>query len=141
MQMKHISLKNVRKCAATMLAHCYPFHFYIHLDLFITPLHHGFGYTTGHCLTPVWLFLLYVYTFYSRYNTDWIANTEIGLDPNNSVIKRLWCTTKERFVFLFKNPVDNHGIPMGIVTSPHFYRILTNIVMSQHPCDNISSHN
>ena len=21
-----------------------------------------------------------------------IANTEIGLDPNNSVIKRLWCT-------------------------------------------------
>ena len=23
--------------------------------------------------------------------TDWIANTEIGLDPNNSVIKRLRC--------------------------------------------------
>ena len=22
----------------------------------------------------------------------WIANTEIGLDPNNSVIKRLWCS-------------------------------------------------
>ena len=36
------------------------------------------------------LFLLYFYTFYSRYNTVWIANTEIGLDPNNSVIKRLW---------------------------------------------------
>ena len=34
---------------------------------------------------------IYVYTFYSRYNTDWIANTEIGLDPNDSVIKRLWC--------------------------------------------------
>ena len=31
------------------------------------------------------------YAFYSRYNTDWIANTEIVLDPNNSVIKRLWC--------------------------------------------------
>ena len=28
-------------------------------------------------------------TFYSHYNTVWIANTEIGLDPNNySVIKR-----------------------------------------------------
>ena len=38
------------------------------------------------------LILLYNYTFYSRYNTDWIANTEIGLDPNKSVIKRLWCT-------------------------------------------------
>ena len=23
---------------------------------------------------------------------DWIANTEIGLDPNKCVIKRLWCT-------------------------------------------------
>ena len=23
--------------------------------------------------------------------TVWIANTEIGLDPNKSVIKRLWC--------------------------------------------------
>ena len=29
---------------------------------------------------------LYIYT---RYNTDWIANTEIGLDPSNSLIKRL----------------------------------------------------
>ena len=35
------------------------------------------------------LFWLYVYTFYSHYNMDWIANTEIGLDPRNSVIKRL----------------------------------------------------
>ena len=24
---------------------------------------------------------------------DWIANTETGLDPKNSVIKRLWCIT------------------------------------------------
>ena len=32
-----------------------------------------------------------IYAFYSRYNMIWIANTEIGLDPNNSVIKRLWC--------------------------------------------------
>ena len=29
--------------------------------------------------------------FYSRYNTDWITNTETVLDPNNSVIKRLRC--------------------------------------------------
>ena len=36
--------------------------------------------------------VLFYYTFYSRYNTDWIANTENGLDPNNSVLKRLWCT-------------------------------------------------
>ena len=36
--------------------------------------------------------MLYIYTFYSHYNTDWIANTETVLDPNNSVIKRLWCT-------------------------------------------------
>ena len=36
---------------------------------------------------------LFSYTskFYSHYKTVWIANTEIGLDPNNSVIKRLWC--------------------------------------------------
>ena len=31
-------------------------------------------------------------TFYFRYSTVWIAYTEFGLDPNNSVIKRLWCT-------------------------------------------------
>ena len=49
---------------------------------------------TDHYWTPVShltnrLFLLYVYTFYSIYNTDWIANMEINLDSNNSVIKRL----------------------------------------------------
>ena len=32
------------------------------------------------------------YAFYSRYNTVWIANTDIGLNPKDSVIKRLWCT-------------------------------------------------
>ena len=31
---------------------------------------------------PLSVYILYVYTFYSRYNTDWIANEEIGLDPN-----------------------------------------------------------
>ena len=30
------------------------------------------------------MILLYNYAFYSRYNTDWMANTEIVLDPNNS---------------------------------------------------------
>ena len=51
-----------------------------------------FGYNTDLCWTPIAhfiLFLLYFYTFYSRYNRVWIANTEIGLDPKNSVIKRL----------------------------------------------------
>ena len=28
--------------------------------------------------------------------TVWIANTEIGLDSNNSVIKRLWCSSLRR---------------------------------------------
>ena len=30
----------------------------------------------------------------SRLNTDWIANKEIGLYPNNSAIKRLRCILK-----------------------------------------------
>ena len=30
--------------------------------------------------------------FYSRYNKVRMANMEIGLDSNKSVIKRLWCT-------------------------------------------------
>ena len=34
------------------------------------------------------------YTFYSRYNMDQVANMEIGLDLNNSVIKRLSCIIK-----------------------------------------------
>ena len=37
---------------------------------------------------------IYMYVFYSHYNTDWIANTEIGLDPNNSVMKRFCCIFK-----------------------------------------------
>ena len=36
------------------------------------------------------LSLLYVYRVYSCYKMYWMANTEIGLDLNNSVIKRLW---------------------------------------------------
>ena len=34
-----------------------------------------------------WTILLYVYTFYSHYNMDWIVTTDIELD--NSVIMRL----------------------------------------------------
>ena len=44
-----------------------------------------------HSWTPNDLLLLYIYMFYSRHNTDWIANTENVLDPNNSAIKRLRC--------------------------------------------------
>ena len=36
------------------------------------------------------LFLLYAYIFYSHYNMDWTPNMKIDLDPNDSVIKRLW---------------------------------------------------
>ena len=41
-------------------------------------------------------------TFYSHYNTDWIANSIIGLDPNNSVVKRLWCIVQ---IFYFTSVV------------------------------------
>ena len=57
------------------------------------PLYNMVRYNTDQCWTPNYylgLFFQYKYTYYSRYNTDWIANTEIGLDPNNSDIKRLW---------------------------------------------------
>ena len=47
-------------------------------------------------LDPNWslktLFSYITIHFFSRYNTVWISNKEIGLDPNNSVIKRL-CRT------------------------------------------------
>ena len=52
-----------------------------------------FGYNTDNCWTPdghfeLFLLHVYIYTFNFRYNTDWIANTKIGLDLNNSVITR-----------------------------------------------------
>ena len=34
------------------------------------------------------------YAFYSQYNTVWISNTEIVLEPKNSVVKRLACIFK-----------------------------------------------
>ena len=64
------------------------------------PLYNTVRYNTILDTTRIWVgpqmatfytFFYITYIFYSRYNTDWIANTEIGLDPNNSVIKRLWC--------------------------------------------------
>ena len=66
-----------------------PEHMRLHLDLFITQ--QGFGYNTDQALTPNGPVWLYIYIFYSHYNMDWIANMEIVLDPNKSVIKRLRC--------------------------------------------------
>ena len=43
-------------------------------------------------MDPKWSNFAICLYIYSLYNTDWIANTEIVLDPNNSVIKRLRCT-------------------------------------------------
>ena len=47
------------------------------------------------------LFSYITYAFYSQYNMVWIANTEIGLDPNNSVKNSLWCDLD---LFLFVVP-------------------------------------
>ena len=43
---------------------------------------------------------MYNYTFYSLYNTDRIANMEIDLDLNNSLIRRL-CTNKALKIKVF----------------------------------------
>ena len=52
-------------------------------------------YNTEQSWTPNGQFRLfvYVYIFCSRYITNWIAtcNLDIGLGPNNSVIKGMWC--------------------------------------------------
>ena len=48
-------------------------------------------------MNPKWSYFA-IYLFYPRYNTDWIANTEIVFDPNNSVIKRLRCICYFTFV-------------------------------------------
>ena len=66
----------------------------IHLDLFIThSLQHDFGITLiiAGPQNSFLTFLLHSYILYIHYNLYWIANKEIGFDPNNSVIKRLWC--------------------------------------------------
>ena len=48
------------------------------------------------CVRPVrkphcWVSHEAAHILLSCYNTDWIANTDIVMDPNNSVIKRLRC--------------------------------------------------
>ena len=42
-------------------------------------------------MDPKWSNFAICLYIYSRYNTDWITNTEIVLDSINSVIKRLRC--------------------------------------------------
>ena len=42
----------------------------------------------------------YIYTIYFRYSTVWIANMEIGFNPNNSVIKRFRCTYYITYYFM-----------------------------------------
>ena len=64
------------------------------------PLYNTIRYNTVLDLTLIIIgpqlgYFCYFYIFYSHYNTDWIANTEIGLDPDNSVIKRLGVLFKE----------------------------------------------
>ena len=65
----------------------------------------------------------------------WIANTEMGLDPKNSVIKRLWCTY---FTFSFKNYLATvhcllfrlHLLQTLFYVKPHCsdYRMFTSFV-------------
>ena len=54
--------------------------------------------------------LVYNYKFYSRYNTDWIANTEMGLDPNNSNYKKvvvyLHLLQAKQFELMFQSQED-----------------------------------
>ena len=52
------------------------------------------GYNTDQSLTPndhLGLIFQLNYTFYSRYNMDLVAGTEVRLNSKNSGIKRLWC--------------------------------------------------
>ena len=59
------------------------------------------------------------YTIDSRNNRDWIADTEIGLDPNNSVIKRL-CICSYIWLNLFYRPtpliLDEEGRTIDVKT-------------------------
>ena len=83
-----------------------------------------------------------IYAFYCQYNTDWIANMEIGLDPNNSVIKRLWCTffdkkmfglapiydvlTRSSYALWYKTEIsrmgENRGIPCWVCKNIRIHR-------------------
>ena len=44
-------------------------------------LQHDFGYNSDHCWTSNGHFRLYVYTFYSHYNSDWIAKHGNWFEP------------------------------------------------------------
>ena len=77
---------------------------YVHLDLFITQIIITILDITLIIVGPKLVILdyfCYVYTFYCHYSTDWIANTEIGLNPNKSVIKWLRCNTQLRHSYGF----------------------------------------
>ena len=62
------------------------------------------------------LIFLFNYTFYSCYNTNWIANKDIGLDPNNSVIKRLWCSKQVTFFVVEK--YDKNAVHINMTLMP-----------------------
>ena len=77
---------------------------------------------TGVIAGPHWSFktdFAINYTFDSCYNMDWIANMEIGLDPNNSVIKRL-CICSYIWLNLFYRPtpliLDEEGRTIDVKT-------------------------
>ena len=81
--------------------------------LVITRIHQGW--------TPNgWLYNSFSYTaykaFYSWYNTIWIANMEINLDPKDSVIKRLWC-------MYTVNPLYNVGVGSQLKWLCHCFSI------------------
>ena len=52
---------------------------------------------------------MYMYTFYCQYSMDWIANMEIGLDPNNNVIKKI-CICKLKFEVQFEPRSEKTGL-------------------------------
>ena len=72
------------------------------LNLFITWfVITQFGYDTVQYWIPNWF--SYNYTIYFWYSKGWIASMEIGLDPNNSVIKRLWYVVNVSLILLTLN--------------------------------------
>ena len=58
---------------------------------------------------------------------DWIAYTEIGLDPNNSIIKRLCCIDVARFTgadFVFH---DNFRLAKGKQNTCIVQKVMTTL--------------
>ena len=53
----------------------------------------------------------------------WIANTEIGLDPNNSVIKRLLCSINHLGTnLMFKQLLCSTVVSMFLFEPIYFYK-------------------